>query len=379
MTASLTHCFILEIVYSFFLGSKLLSSHSSFLFSTFCKMQAKIQTSDVTLSSTKSELINSNHSFQSTISLQAISLPTNTSLSFQSTADTETNKPDNDPKTLVKLSSSSNSFFNDKRKWEDSFTVTEIKQLSGNIVKASKDNGGETHVTLQQEESTVSALLHEDESSQESNHLEAIYTRKPGRKPIQNNKNLLVSDQDPRMKRKAQNRAAQRAFRERKEHYVKELEAKLKQIQDVHLITTSQLVRENQQLRATVVQLEYENCALKGFPVPFPTSSDSLPQYLNYKSPYPIIAPSLQFAPIQALPIRSNEMISPILSSDIATSTRTFQRKLSSLHKTVPKKILPKEQRHDETTIPAPLSRAPLEYNFSICTPISLRPTLFTF
>ena len=193
----------------------------------------------------------------------------------------------------------------------------------------------------------------------------------------------MQSDQTPKMKRKAQNRAAQRAFRERKDHYVKELEIKLKQVQDVHLITTSQLVRENQQLRATVAQLEQENCTLKGLPVPFPTSSDSLPRYLNYKSIYPTIAPSLQFAPTQTPPIRSNEMISPILSSDIPTSIRTFQslpksasqRRLSSLHKTVPKRILPKQQKHDKTTIPASLSRAPLEYTFSICTPISLRPS----
>ncbi|KAI7872452.1 hypothetical protein BDF14DRAFT_1690260, partial [Spinellus fusiger] len=70
-------------------------------------------------------------------------------------------------------------------------------------------------------------------------------------------------DEDPKTKRKVQNRAAQRAFRERKERYVKDLEMKIKQIQETHVFTTHQLFRENQHLRSVVYRLESENFALK--------------------------------------------------------------------------------------------------------------------
>lgn len=70
------------------------------------------------------------------------------------------------------------------------------------------------------------------------------------------------------MKRKLQNRAAQRAFRERKERYVRELEMKMKQIQETYFYTTTQLSQENQYLRHVVHQLESEICALKGIPLP---------------------------------------------------------------------------------------------------------------
>ncbi|OAD66551.1 basic-leucine zipper transcription factor, partial [Phycomyces blakesleeanus NRRL 1555(-)] len=51
-------------------------------------------------------------------------------------------------------------------------------------------------------------------------------------------------------RRKEQNRAAQRAFRERKEKYVKELEDKIRQIQAAHEVHVAQLQKENEELRA---------------------------------------------------------------------------------------------------------------------------------
>ncbi|CAG8471067.1 5867_t:CDS:2 [Ambispora gerdemannii] len=74
--------------------------------------------------------------------------------------------------------------------------------------------------------------------------------KKPGRKPLTNT---------PSSKRKAQNRAAQRAFRERKERYVKELETKIKSLESQSAKTT----HENAQLKSLVEQLQTENYFLK--------------------------------------------------------------------------------------------------------------------
>ncbi|KAI8057534.1 uncharacterized protein B0P05DRAFT_575123 [Gilbertella persicaria] len=57
---------------------------------------------------------------------------------------------------------------------------------------------------------------------------------------------------DLRVRRKEQNRAAQRAFRERKERYVKELEDRIKEIEAAHAIKVAQLEKENEELRAAL-------------------------------------------------------------------------------------------------------------------------------
>ncbi|KAI8138336.1 hypothetical protein BJV82DRAFT_301128 [Fennellomyces sp. T-0311] len=98
----------------------------------------------------------------------------------------------------------------------------------------------------------------------------------------------MVDTEDPKVKRKVQNRAAQRAFRERKERYVKELESKIKQVQDSHLQATAQLVQENQHLRSIVYRLEAENFALKGIHIQFPI----------HPSPYTGYPPTIHPAPI---------------------------------------------------------------------------------
>jgi len=88
--------------------------------------------------------------------------------------------------------------------------------------------------------------------------------KKPGRKPLTNT---------PSSKRKAQNRAAQRAFRERKERYVKELENKIKELESV----TAKSAQENQQLKTLVEQLQAENFILKqtSFTFDFPVDKAS--------------------------------------------------------------------------------------------------------
>ncbi|OAD69968.1 basic-leucine zipper transcription factor, partial [Phycomyces blakesleeanus NRRL 1555(-)] len=65
------------------------------------------------------------------------------------------------------------------------------------------------------------------------------------------------------VKRKVQNRVAQRAFRERKENYVNELKQKLREVQDNHVLGTRQIFYENENLRSIIRYLESENHALK--------------------------------------------------------------------------------------------------------------------
>ncbi|GAA5798635.1 transcription factor PAP1-domain-containing protein [Helicostylum pulchrum] len=54
---------------------------------------------------------------------------------------------------------------------------------------------------------------------------------------------------DQRIRRKEQNRAAQRAFRERKERYVQELQDKIKEIEAAHRLEVANLKREIEELK----------------------------------------------------------------------------------------------------------------------------------
>ncbi|RYO75269.1 hypothetical protein DL766_003277 [Monosporascus sp. MC13-8B] len=69
--------------------------------------------------------------------------------------------------------------------------------------------------------------------------------KKPGRKPLTN---------EPSSKRKAQNRAAQRAFRERKEKHLKDLETKVEELEKASAAANN----ENSQLRAQIEKMTVE-------------------------------------------------------------------------------------------------------------------------
>jgi AP-1-like factor len=83
---------------------------------------------------------------------------------------------------------------------------------------------------------------------------------------------------DPKQKRKAQNRAAQRAFRDRKEKHVAELQARIDELEALHAIKDEDLVKENQRLKEMLQKVQEENYALKGaqFTFEFPVT-DTLP------------------------------------------------------------------------------------------------------
>ncbi|CEP15633.1 hypothetical protein [Parasitella parasitica] len=335
-------------------------------------------------------------------SLQSIKLNSKGAIQLTSSS----NCPSPNATTNAILNLKINPFFHDKRKWDESFTVAEKKELTGNIVKAAKDNDGETYVTLQEEEYTIPiSNLDDEDDSQESDNVDNS-NKKPGRKPMADEDSLSDPDQDPKVKRKAQNRAAQRAFRERKERYVKELEIKIKQVQDAHLVATAHLIRENQQLRAIIYRLESENNALKGIPmhpyqsqapppvhqaVPRTTTNHSGSSYANIapllphtpnqqslllpgylpNSPAPIssilhpTSPSVnQMMMLASSPLQQYPM-SPVVSAAIQSISPTPSAK------TISKKVPSKQHK---STPPPPPNNQPLEYTFSISTPASLRP-----
>ncbi|ORY96286.1 hypothetical protein BCR43DRAFT_524405 [Syncephalastrum racemosum] len=112
------------------------------------------------------------------------------------------------------------------------------------------------HCDAPSQEELMADFFHDDEPSYPN--------KRPGRKLL--NEFATEDDEDPRTKRKVQNRAAQRAFRERKERYVRELEAKIKRMHDTHIHATAQLSREIHYLRSVVRHLETELCNAKGIP-----------------------------------------------------------------------------------------------------------------
>ncbi|KAF7728608.1 DNA-binding transcription factor yap1 [Apophysomyces ossiformis] len=105
---------------------------------------------------------------------------------------------------------------------------------------------------------------------------------------------------DQRQRRKEQNRAAQRAFRERKERYVKELETKIKLMEAAHAEQTARLQNENQRLKEIIQRLESQSNSYNSNPTPSkedamdisPTTSSPM----KFQSPVPS-SPEPSFSP----------------------------------------------------------------------------------
>ncbi|EEP76460.1 predicted protein [Uncinocarpus reesii 1704] len=85
----------------------------------------------------------------------------------------------------------------------------------------------------------------EEESGKKRKESDEKVAKKPGRKPLTS---------EPTSKRKAQNRAAQRAFRERKEKHLKDLETKVEDLEKASQAANN----ENTLLRAQIERLQVE-------------------------------------------------------------------------------------------------------------------------
>ncbi|KAG2237460.1 hypothetical protein INT48_005493 [Thamnidium elegans] len=93
-------------------------------------------------------------------------------------------------------------------------------------------------------------------------------------------RNDLTSDTfmggDQKQRRKEQNRAAQRAFRERKEKFVKELQTKIKELENKHEQELVRVTKENESLKELVKNMEAEIHTLKGAAIAFDVSIHKL-------------------------------------------------------------------------------------------------------
>ncbi|RHZ80237.1 hypothetical protein Glove_138g6 [Diversispora epigaea] len=140
--------------------------------------------------------------------------------------------------------------------------------------------------------------------------------KKPGRKPLNNT---------PSSKRKAQNRAAQRAFRERKERYVKELETKITELESL----SAKSAQENQQLKSLVEQLQTENFILKqtSFSFEFPLTKTEKSTTLVDKNITDLMSPSPSSSSVSSLAQQQLQQQSPP-----STTTDTLKSLLSSIN-----------------------------------------------
>ncbi|KAL0076068.1 hypothetical protein F4703DRAFT_1320802 [Phycomyces blakesleeanus] len=87
---------------------------------------------------------------------------------------------------------------------------------------------------------------------------------------------FLHKSEEQQTRRKEQNRAAQRAFRERKERYVKELEMKIERMEKEYTKNNDALKKENEELQALVKSMEADIYTLRGAVYAFEISANKL-------------------------------------------------------------------------------------------------------
>ncbi|CEP17557.1 hypothetical protein [Parasitella parasitica] len=112
--------------------------------------------------------------------------------------------------------------------------------------------------------------------------------KKPGRKPLES-VNVLPSD--PKLKRKAQNRAAQRAFRERKEQFVNQLQDQMRQLREAKEKREKELSAENARLKKENEKLKEENYLLKDTQFPQTKSDYIVLEKTDKSQPIPLVSP----------------------------------------------------------------------------------------
>ncbi|KAB8294093.1 hypothetical protein EYC80_009547 [Monilinia laxa] len=114
-------------------------------------------------------------------------------------------------------------------------------QMIGNLPGTSSDGDAENH----EKRSHPDDDGDEDEGGGKRREGDDKSSKKPGRKPLTS---------EPTSKRKAQNRAAQRAFRERKEKHLKDLETKVEDLEKA----SESANHENSILRAQIERMSME-------------------------------------------------------------------------------------------------------------------------
>ncbi|KAF6765923.1 hypothetical protein DFP72DRAFT_1213 [Ephemerocybe angulata] len=117
-----------------------------------------------------------------------------------------------------------------------------------------------------------------------------------------------AKDETRLLKRKEQNRAAQRAFRERKEKHVKDLEDKVAQLEAKNEETT----HENENLRDLLTRLQTENVMLKQGQFTFSMPRDTIQPYSADGATFPQDMPSSTRSSFAAPPSIPDKSANPL-------------------------------------------------------------------
>ncbi|KAI8981749.1 hypothetical protein BDF20DRAFT_426240 [Mycotypha africana] len=160
-----------------------------------------------------------------------------------------------------------------------------------------------------------------DSGSGSSNHrrTESYPTQEP----------TTLSQGDQKQRRKEQNRAAQRAFRERKERYVKELQLKIKEMEKKHGEELKRVNDENERLKDLVKKMEIEIYTLKGAAMAFNMSINKLREAgLDVSHPAPPNASTTTTVHTPTTPPHQHQFTNrrpspPVPRSSSATTTTT--------------------------------------------------------
>ncbi|KAI7861864.1 hypothetical protein BDF14DRAFT_1863143 [Spinellus fusiger] len=160
---------------------------------------------------------------------------------------------------------------NSSDSYEDTFTTNKRKSTTRSTTRSGVKK------TINKKDVSTSAIKRENDGLSSTNSSSPIF-KKAGRKPLEKAPFSHLPN-DPKLKRKAQNRAAQRAFRERKERFVSELQEQIDLLEKEKAENKEQWMKENAQLKEELKQLREENTTLKESPFAFefPTSLDHLP------------------------------------------------------------------------------------------------------
>jgi AP-1-like factor len=146
--------------------------------------------------------------------------------------------------------------FQDYYDYDSSFDLGFGNDVSGEMFgdlpgATRKSSDGSSKATSPENENTEKRS-HPDEDSAEKEEGDSKRRESDGKVPKKPGRKLLTNE--PSSKRKAQNRAAQRAFRERKEQHLKDLETKVQELEKVSETAST----ENSQLRATIEKMTIE-------------------------------------------------------------------------------------------------------------------------
>jgi AP-1-like transcription factor len=129
--------------------------------------------------------------------------------------------------------------FDPEADFDDSFDYDENGRMIGDLPDEATSND------LHEKRKSIDGKDDDDEGGGKRREGDDKTAKKPGRKPLTS---------EPTSKRKAQNRAAQRAFRERKEKHLKDLETKVEDLEKA----SESANHENGLLRAQVERLQVE-------------------------------------------------------------------------------------------------------------------------